>query len=864
MISRYIQINVSPSHACHFATKTSLNGKNIAPSLAKSYFYVPKFFYKFMNPQEAEKRIAQLSQEINHHNRLYYQESNPEISDFEFDKLLEELIQLETSFPDLLDPDSPSQRVGGTITKDFQTVVHSTRMLSLGNTYSKEELLAFDERVVKGLGHTDYEYFCEMKFDGVAISLIYENGRFVRAVTRGDGYRGDDVTANVRTIRNIPLHIKGEGIPARFEVRGEIFLPLKEFLKINAEREEAGDALLANPRNAASGTLKMQDSSIVAKRRLNCYFYQLLGDEIGVETHSDAISLLEKWEFNVSQTYRKVDNIQEVIQYIEDWKEKRFTLPVDTDGVVLKVNNYDQREELGFTAKNPRWAIAYKYKAESAESELLSITYQVGRTGAITPVANLSPVSLAGTTVKRASLHNANEIERLDLHEGDFVFVEKGGEIIPKITAINPDKRKSNAKPISYITHCPECGTELERKESEAKHYCPNAESCPPQVLGRIEHFVHKRAMDIDSMGTERIRALIDQRFISNPADIYELESRKDELLGLEMSHDQYETEGDGLLYITLEKALFALTEQISFRQIHDFLLEKAELPLMETLRAFQEQIRIWKKKTASNVGMVEYLINHLKDHNLPKLEDYVPVAVVLEIFLGRRIAFETILQASKLEGTVHGILLKLSLDLTPEVTDRIKKLKANTFQDGVISNMMEGIAASKNQPFEKVLFALGIRNIGENTAQLLARHFGTIEKLEAATSEQLLAINGVGETLVLSIKDFFAQEENREVIRRLKGYGLQFEIEQNDSRQLGNSLEGKRILASGKLVHFKRDEIKDAVIAHGGQYISSVSKNLDFIIEGEDMGPSKKEKAQKLGVPMISEEEFLKIIGTA
>ncbi|MBN3583756.1 NAD-dependent DNA ligase LigA [Algoriphagus aestuarii] len=814
-----------------------------------------------MNPQEAKNRIAQLTQEINHHNTLYYQESNPEISDFEFDKLLEELVQLETEFPDLLSPDSPSQRVGGTITKEFQTVLHETRMLSLGNTYSQEELLAFDERVIKGLGHSNFEYFCEMKFDGVAISLVYENGRLVRAVTRGDGYRGDDVTANVRTIRNIPLHIKGDGVPAKFEVRGEIFLPLKEFLKINAEREAAGEALLANPRNAASGTLKMQDSSVVAKRRLNCYFYQLLGDEIGVQTHSDAISLIEKWGFNVSQTYRKVENIQEVILYIEDWKEKRFSLPVDTDGVVLKINNYDQREELGFTAKNPRWAIAYKYKAESAESELLSITYQVGRTGAITPVANLSPVSLAGTTVKRASLHNANEIERLDLHEGDFVFVEKGGEIIPKITAVNPEKRKSEAKPITYITHCPECGSQLERKESEAKHYCPNSDSCPPQVLGRIEHFVHKRAMDIDSMGTERIRALIEQGFIGNYADLYDLEGKKEELLGLEMSQDQYETEGDGLLYITLEKALFALTEQISFKQIHEFLIEKSDLPLPETLRAFQEQIRTWKKKVPSNVGMVEYLINHLKDHNLPKLEDYVPVAVVLEILLGRRVDFEGILKATKTEGTVHGILLKLNLDLSPEITDRIKKLKANTFQDGVISNMMEGITVSKNQPFEKVLFALGIRNIGENTAQLLARHFVSIERLQEATSEQLLDVNGVGETLVASIQDFFANPENITLINRLKSQGLKFEIEQGESSKMGDQLAGKRILASGKLEHFKRDEIKDAVIAHGGQYISAVSKNLDFIIEGAEMGPSKREKAVKLGIPLISEEDFLKMI---
>ena len=409
-----------------------------------------------MNHQEAAKRIAELSQQINYHNHLYYQESRIEISDYEFDQLLEELIRLETEYPDLLDPDSPSQRVGGTITKEFQTVAHEYRMLSLGNTYTIEELKAFDERVQKGLGHSDYEYFCEMKFDGVAISLVYENGKLIRAVTRGDGTKGDDVTANVRTIRNIPLSVTGKNIPEKFEVRGEIFLPHREFEKINAERAEKGDALLANPRNAASGTLKMQDSSVVAKRRLNCYFYQLLGENIGVETHAEAIHLIEKWGFNVSQTYTKASNVEEVLKYIETWREKRHTLPLDTDGVVLKINNYEQREELGFTAKIPRWAIAYKYKAESAETELLSITYQVGRTGAITPVANLAPVSLAGTTVKRASLHNANEIERLGIHEGDIVAVEKGGEIIPKITAVNLQKRKAGMQPIQYIQTCPE------------------------------------------------------------------------------------------------------------------------------------------------------------------------------------------------------------------------------------------------------------------------------------------------------------------------------------------------------------------------------------------------------------------------
>lgn len=815
-----------------------------------------------MNTQAAENRISQLTKQLNHHNQLYYQESRSEISDFEFDQLLDELIGLERAFPMLLLSDSPSQRVGGTITKEFETAIHEYRMLSLGNTYTIEELKAFDERVAKGLGHNAYEYFCELKFDGVAISLIYENGILVRAATRGDGTRGDIVTENVKTIRNIPLYIKGENVPKKFEIRGEIFLPLKEFQKINAAREILGDALLANPRNAASGTIKMQDSTVVANRRLNCYFYQLLGEEIGAQNHADAISLIEKWGFNVSPTYRKTNSIQDVIQFIDDWKEKRFNLPVDTDGVVIKVNDYNQREELGFTAKNPRWAIAFKYQTESAESELLSITYQVGRTGTITPVANLSPVNLAGTTVKRASLHNANEIERLGLHNGDFVFVEKGGEIIPKITAANPSKRKPHAEPVTYIAHCPECGTMLLRKETEAKHACPNTKYCPPQVLGRIEHFVHKRAMDIDSLGTERIRALIDRGFITSYADIYSLEDQKQELLGLEMNQDQYEKDASGLLHISLEKVIFALTEQIPFKQIQDFLTENTSLPRLEKLREFQNFVRKIKKKVPSNTGMIDYLISNLKNHEeLPKLEDYVPVAVVLEIFLGRGIDFENIRKASLTQGTVHGILLELGVKLPQELTERIKKLKANTFQEGVISNMIEGIKTSKNQSFEKVLFALGIRNIGENTAQLLAKHFGSIEKIQEATSEELIEINGVGETLVQSLQEFFFQTENKETITRLKEKGLKFEIENRESSLLGKSLSGKRILASGKLEKFKRDEIVDFVHAHGGQYIQTVSKNLDFIIEGEGMGPSKKEKAIKLGVKLISEVEFMKLV---
>ncbi|MDN3202786.1 NAD-dependent DNA ligase LigA [Algoriphagus sediminis] len=816
-----------------------------------------------MTKKEAQSRIEELSKQINHHNQLYYQESKTEISDYEFDQLLEELIGLEEKFPELLKADSPSQRVGGTITKEFETVVHETRMLSLGNTYSFEELQAFDERVEKGLGSKGYEYFCELKFDGVAISLVYENGELVRAVTRGDGYKGDNVTENVKTIRNIPLKIHHPDVPSKFEVRGEIFLPVSEFEKINAEKAAAGEALLANPRNTASGTLKMQDSAVVAKRRLNCYFYQLLGDEIGVESHEAAIHLIEKWGFNVSKTYKKVASIDQAIQYINEWEQKRFSLPLETDGVVLKVDNYDQREELGFTAKIPRWAIAYKYKAESAITELLSVTYQVGRTGAITPVANLSPVSLAGTTVKRASLHNANEILRLDLREGDFVHVEKGGEIIPKITGVDLSKRKEFVKPIQYITHCPECGTELVRREGEAKHFCPNTKGCPPQVLGRIEHFVSKRAMDIDSMGSERIRALLERGFIKNYSDLYSLVDKKESLLGLEMSQDQYEKEGEGLLYISVEKALYALTDVISLKQIQDFLAENTEVPFDETLKLFKQAIRNWKKKVPSNTGMIEYLQAHLQDHpEFPKLEDYLPVALVLDLLLGRRVSLEELTEISKTKGTVHGIMLKLDLELSESVREKIKKLKANTFQEGVIKNMIDGIEVSKAQPFDKVLFALGIRNIGENTAKILANYFGDLDTLKDASEEKLLEINGVGETLVKSLREFFADQDNLDAIEALKSYGLNFKVSEEDNQKLGEQLAGKKILASGKLENFSRDGIKEFVQSHGGQYVSSVSKNLDFIIEGADMGPSKKEKAEKLGVPMISESEFLAMVG--
>ncbi|MEM8895645.1 MAG: NAD-dependent DNA ligase LigA, partial [Bacteroidota bacterium] len=462
-----------------------------------------------MNKEEAKSEIERLSKEINYHNSLYYDQSTSEISDYEFDQLLNQLISLETEHPEFKAADSPSQRVGGTITKSFDTVVHRFPMLSLSNTYSEEELRDFDGRVEKLLGTSDYEYLCELKFDGVAMSLTYENGLLTRAVTRGDGTKGDDITANAKTIRTIPLSLDRPDLPELFEVRGEVFMPRTVFENLNKSRAENGEELLANPRNTASGTLKMQDSSVVASRKLDCYLYSLMGENLGYPTHQSSIEALETWGFNVSPTYAACNTIDQVLAYIHEWETKRLDLPLDTDGIVIKVNRLDQQEELGFTAKSPRWAIAYKYKAESAVTRLKGVTYQVGRTGAITPVAELEPVLLAGTTVKRASLHNANEIERLGLHHGDYVFVEKGGEIIPKVTGVDMSKRQPDAEPITYITHCPACGTPLIRVEGEAVHYCPNTENCPPQVQGRIEHFISRNAMNIESLGPETIKGLL-------------------------------------------------------------------------------------------------------------------------------------------------------------------------------------------------------------------------------------------------------------------------------------------------------------------------------------------------------------------
>lgn len=680
-----------------------------------------------MTKEQAGKRIKELSHELDEHNYKYYVQSNPTISDYEFDKLLEELISLEKQFPEFLSPHSPSQRVGGAITKDFATVVHKYPMMSLGNTYSEEELRDFDQRVRKILSDEKIEYVCELKFDGVAIGLTYKDGELVRAVTRGDGVQGDDVTANVKTIRSIPLKLKKGDFPAEFVIRGEIILPRKEFDRMNAELaaqltedgfsdDEINERLYRNPRNTASGTLKQQDSAIVATRNLDCFLYALYGDNFSFKTHFESLDKAREWGFKVSDKVCLCSNLKVVMQYINEWEHKREKLGFEIDGVVIKVNNYRQQQELGFTSKVPRWAIAYKYKAEAAATVLNNIGYQVGRTGAITPVAHLKPVTLAGTVVKRASLHNADQIEKLDLRIGDTVFVEKGGEIIPKITAVDLSKRPAHAAKVKYITHCPECNTELIRNEGEANHYCPNENGCPPQIVGRLIHFTSRKAMNIEGLGGETVDLLFREGLVHNIADIYDL--KKEQIMGLERMGD----------------------------------------------------------KSAGNI--------------------------------------------------------------------------------------IEGINKSKEIAFERVLYAIGIRYVGDTVARKLARHFKNIDALMNANFEQLIEAPEIGEKIAESVLKHFADDEKRKVVERLKLAGLQFEIKQDASNQtLSDKLKGITIVVTGTFKNYERDQLKKLIEQHGGKNGSSVTGKTNYLLAGDDCGPSKLEKAEKMKVKVISEEQFDEMI---
>jgi DNA ligase (NAD+) len=681
-----------------------------------------------MNPQE---RIAELTDRLNYYNFQYYQNSISEVDDFTFDKLLEELSALEKQHPEFGRPDSPTHRVGGTISKEFATVYHRFPMMSLGNTYSEADLTEFDVRVQKGLNGAAYEYICELKFDGVALSLTYENGILTRGVTRGDGVRGDDITANVRTIRTLPLKVNGANVPALFEVRGEGFLPLAEFDRINREREDIGEPLLANPRNAASGTFKQQDSGAVAKRRLDCYQYAFLSDPEVFQTHEESLLAMKQWGFNVSPSWRKCATIQEVMAFINEWETRRYELPLATDGIVIKINRYDQQRELGYTAKSPRWAIAFKYKALAASTVLNSVSYQVGRTGAITPVANLKAVLLAGTVVRRASLHNSNEIQRLGVMLNDTVFIEKGGEIIPKITGVDLSKRTEACEPIVYPTHCPACQTALVRKEGEAHFYCPNEKGCPPQLQARFEHFIQRRAMNIESLGEGKIELLIDKGLVRSPADLYELTLEK--LLGLEKNFVDPET---------------------------------------------------GKKRVVS-------------------------------------------------------------------------------LREKSVENILTAIERSKAQPFSSVLFAIGIRYVGNTTAEKLADYFGNMDALRTASAEALLGVPEVGERIAQSVVAWFADSENHVFVERLRLAGLQMETDRIAVERKGETLVGKTFLYTGTFANFSREELENEIEAHGGKLLSGISKKLNYLIVGENPGPTKVDKAQKMAVPMIGEDEFLAMLSS-
>lgn len=663
---------------------------------------------------DERQRILQLRKELHEHNYKYYVLNQPEISDQEFDFMMKELQELEVRHEDMFDPNSPTQRVGSDINQEFTQVTHKYPMLSLANTYSQEEVADFYNSVKKGLNDEDFEICCELKYDGLSISLTYEDGKLVRGVTRGDGVHGDDVTANVKTIRSIPLVLKDGDWPKEFEIRGEILMPWNVFERLNQEREAAEEPLFANPRNAASGTLKSQNSALVASRNLDAYLYYLLGDGLPGDGHYENLEKAREWGFKISEGMRKVKTLQEIYNFIDYWDTERKNLPVATDGIVLKVNSLRQQRALGYTAKNPRWAIAYKFKAERACTRLNEVTFQVGRTGAVTPVANMEPVQLAGTTVRRATLNNEDFIRSLDLHIGDYVYVEKGGEIIPKIVGVDIEQRPIIAQPVRFIANCPECGAKLVRYEGEAAYYCPNDAGCPPQIKGRIEHFISRKAMNIDSIGPETVDDFYRHGLVRNVADLYDIEVQQ--------------INGDGS-----------------------------------------------RQKSAEKI--------------------------------------------------------------------------------------VNGIGASKQVPFERVVFALGIRFVGETTARLLARHFKTIDALAAASLQDLLEVEGVGEVIAKSVMTYFRNPVTMQIVERLRGYGLQMALSEEQMSSATDKLAGKSIVISGVFAHHSRDEYKQMIEQNGGKNVGSISGKTSFILAGENMGPAKLQKAEKLGIQIVDEEMFLKMI---
>ena len=832
-------------------------------------------------------RIVELRKLLEHYNYLYYVKNEPVITDQKFDELMHELERLEAEHPEMFDPNSPTQRVGNDTTNEFVQVAHKYGMMSLANTYSEQEIRDFDERVRKGIGGDDVEYVCELKYDGTSISLRYEDGNLQVAVTRGDGVKGDDVTTNVRTIRTVPLHMQGEDYPAEFEIRGEILMPFAVFNRLNEERLEAGEALFANPRNAAAGTLKLQNSSIVAKRQLDCYLYYVPGEITLTPTHYGNLMKAREWGFNVPPYIGLCHNIDEILDFIHKWDVERKNLPVPIDGIVIKVNSIRLQLQLGYTAKSPRWAVAYKFKAERVETRLLSVDYQVGRTGSITPVANLEPVHIAGTTVKRASLHNEDIIRELDLHLHDMVYVEKGGEIIPKIVGVDVEKRVADAPVIEFITHCPECGTPLIRNEGEANHYCPNEDHCPPQIAGKLEHFVSRKAMDIEGMGGETIDLLLTKGFIRDVADIYTLPSRREELIGLEKI---LYPESYVMTSIPLGKVIYAF--EIGMKNMSaknaDVLAEHFG-SLTKLAGASKEELMAvgnlqFPGDREKNINkMLEYFRMPFNEP-LERLKqagevDMLPLDVVIYALDIPGIDFHKAELLSVKFDYVYR-LYTATLDeiaetdeMSREDAERVYRFlqgkekfirKMNTLsvyrlQEKSVDNLIAGIEKSKQRNLPEFINALGIRYIGETASRNLARHFKDIRKLMDATFEQLTEVEDIGDQMAGSMIRYFERTENREMMERFLQYGISGTIQEEEGES--DQLAGTTFVITGTL-SLPREHFKAIILKAGGKVSDSVSNKTTYLLAGENAG-SKLQKAQKLNVTILTEKEFNTLMGS-
>jgi DNA ligase (NAD+) len=830
-----------------------------------------------MNKEEAQIKISELRNELDEHNYKYYVLTKPEISDFDFDMKLKELEKLEAEFPEFADLNSPTQRVGSDISKDFEQVVHNYSMLSLSNAYSEEEIKDFDTRIKKII-ETDCDYVCELKFDGSSISLSYENGELVRAVTRGDGVKGDDVTTNVRTIKSIPLKLRGTDYPTNFEIRGEIVMPFKVFDELNEELEKAGEQLLANPRNTSAGTLKMKNSKVVASRKLDAYLYYMLGKDLPKDGHFENLQKAKEWGFKISDSTKICKNLDEVYAFIKKWDFERHKLPVATDGIVIKVNSKNLQENLGFTAKSPRWAIAYKFKAESVSTRILDVVYQVGRTGAITPVAILDEVHIAGTKVRRASLHNSDIIESLSLHFEDLVFVEKGGEIIPKITGVaatNP-----LAVPIMFIKKCPECKTPLIKREGEAAHYCPNVDGCPPQIKGKIEHFVSRKAMDIDGIGEETINLLFKNNLLSDIADIFKIENNSENIIGLEtinIPEDETSEEYVEALKIPIERILFAFkgAPKLEYCKIlaYNFSpIEIAQLSINDVsskLKTNNTESRKIFNFIKKNPLLKEFLIkrNEKTKYIYPKtilnrlaglhpntaqlIDDYFHFYYFIHKTRIDKIEEKGLINfmdSPKLEAFFNNI----GIDHT-----RLNHINKVSIQQKTFNNIIEGLKKSKEVPFERVLFGLGIRYVGETVAKKLAKAFKNIDNLKEATLEEVIDIEDIGERIAKSIQDYFNEEKNVILINKLKGEGLNFEIHEVENL-LDQILKGLTFVVTGNFgSKVIRENLKNKIEELGGKVISGISKRTNYLIAGEKAGPEKIRKAKKLNIEVLNKIEF-------